>query len=109
MKFHEYLESQYVSTNIANQTKYHPALQAKIMAVQGLLNAQKAVYRFFSYPTLVFQYLLVSARIKTAPLLAAELVEGYKKANTQPQTPAQPQPQPSATAPLTVVSNEQSK
>lgn len=73
MKFHEYLESTYVSTNLANQKSFSPKLQAKTHAVQHLINVQRAVYRWQAYPTLLFGFLAVLLGLKAQPPTAEEI------------------------------------
>lgn len=78
MKFHEYLESSYVGTNIELQVEYSPQKQAKTLAAQSLINGQRTFYKVVSYVVLVVGYLLVKAHIVKAPLSAADLVKAYQ-------------------------------
>lgn len=79
MKFHEYIESTYVSTNIDVQIKYCPYLQAKTQSAQNLLYMQKWFYRQLAYFALVFHYTLIVLGRKEAPPLAQDLVKSYNK------------------------------
>lgn len=82
MKFHEYLESTYVSTNLQLHTNYHPYLQAKSRAVQKLIDAQRRVYMWASYVVLISQYLGVKVGLKKAPLPAMEIAKAVNSLKT---------------------------
>jgi hypothetical protein len=79
MKFHSFLESNYVTTNRALQEEYSPSLQARINAIQALINCQKTILRWLSYPVLLVGYLSVLLGLKDAPKTAQELVNAMQK------------------------------
>jgi Ni,Fe-hydrogenase III small subunit len=67
MKFHEYLEALYVKTNIALQQAYHPYGQAKVQAVQTLINLQKRVYTWLHFILIPIEFILVKLHIMKEP------------------------------------------
>ena len=75
MKLHDYLESEYVSTNISNQITYHPYKQAKITAVQSLIHGQKTVYKYVAMIQILTQYVAVISKLISAPKTSTELVK----------------------------------
>ena len=98
MKFHDFLESIFVSTNISNQQSYHPAKQAKTMAVQSLINAQRTVLKWLNYPVLLFNYILVALRFVAPPMPANEVIKAFNDSQknqpaavTPPETPSEVQ------------------
>lgn len=105
MKFHEYLESTYVSTNIQLQQEFSPYKQAKTLAVQKLINGQRNFLRFVSYPVLIVGYLLILARLVKAPKQAQAIIKGYQDAAAVAMKEAQSQ----AVSKLTVVDNAPAK
>lgn len=80
MKFHEYLESTFVSKNIELQTFFTPSRQATAQAVQGMVNLQRSILRKLAYPAILFRYLLICLRIVARPVDAKTLVENMQKA-----------------------------
>lgn len=75
MKLHDYLESTYVSTNVQLQQVYTPNGQAKTQAVQGLINAQRTILRWFNYPVLLVGYFLVLTKLVKAPPTSQEIID----------------------------------
>jgi len=78
MKFHDFIESTYVSTNISLQQEFSPQKQAKTLACQELINGQRRALKWVSFVSLLFSYILVQCRIKTAPLTSNALITQYK-------------------------------
>ena len=78
MKLHEFLESEYVSTNIDLQQEFSPSKQARTQAVQGLINAQRCVLRWTHYVRVLFTFLLVKLHIRSNPASAEDLVKDLK-------------------------------
>ncbi len=79
MKLHDYLESTYVTTNLELQKNYSPYLQAKTHAVQGLVDFQRRLYRYASYPVLLIGYLLILVGVKATPQTAMEIAKAMQK------------------------------
>lgn len=74
MKLHDYLESSYVSTNIANQLEYTPFKQGQTLAVQKLINWQRSFMTFIGLFVLLFGYFKVLLHVAPAPKDAKQLV-----------------------------------
>jgi hypothetical protein len=90
MKFHDYLESNYVKTNIDIQLNYHPKLAAKTQAIQSLINGQKQVLKIFAYATILIGYLKVITRMAPEPKTAHEIVKEFNDLKTRPSEIAKP-------------------
>jgi len=98
MRFNDFLESTYVSTNIQNQISYSPRLAAQVQAAQSLLNGQRTVLRWVSYAVLLFTYVLVKVGLRSVPLSPQELVAEFTaKTQAAKQTEqATPQQEPAS-------------
>lgn len=79
MKFHEYLESNYVSTNIEIQKEYSSYKQGKIQAIQSLINTQRSFAKWTSFPIILTQYILTMLGFLDKPLTAVEIVKKNKE------------------------------
>jgi hypothetical protein len=79
MRFHEYLESEHVRTNIALQQVYHPYGQGKINAIQTLINTQKKVMSFLNFFVLLFHYSCIFFSLKAAPPTAEAQVQVFRE------------------------------
>lgn len=84
MRFFEFLESRYVSTNIEIQKEYTLAKQGEIQAGQALISAQRTFFKWLSFPKLLGLFVLVNLRLiakpKTAKEIATELHLAQAKA-----------------------------
>jgi hypothetical protein len=77
MRFHDFLESLYVSTNIENTANYHPRLASKLLAIQSLTSVQKWWLKAFAFPCILIHYLGVIMGYKEALPDAREVVKRY--------------------------------
>jgi hypothetical protein len=77
MKFHEYLEANYVQTNIDLQIEYSPYRQAKIQAIHSLLAGQKWFFRLIAYPIILWRYTEIRLGLKPAPMAVQDVVKAF--------------------------------
>jgi hypothetical protein len=85
MKYHEFLESHYVSTNIKLQSEYSPFTQAQTQAVQGLINGQRTTLKYVAYVLVLVKYFLMVCRLQKAPQTALELNQAFIAAKNAPK------------------------
>lgn len=78
MKFFDFLESSYVTTNVHNQISYSPMLAGRIMAIQRLISWQRSILSFVNLFVVCFNYGLVILKIKDVPKTAKEQVESMQ-------------------------------
>jgi hypothetical protein len=63
MKFHEYMESVYVASNLEVQREFSVSLQGKAQAAHGLIALHRTLAKLFFYPTLLFGFLLMKLNL----------------------------------------------
>jgi hypothetical protein len=77
MKFHDYLESTHVETNISNQLAYSPNKQSRILAAASLISVQRTLLKYYNFWLLLAQYALTSIGLLSAPKSANQLISEY--------------------------------
>jgi hypothetical protein len=75
MKFFDYLESSYASSNIETQATYSAFGHAETQAISDLTNGQRKFFKFVAYFKVIFNYFLVLFHIKPLPKSAAEIIK----------------------------------
>lgn len=103
MKFFQYLESVYASSNIEVQKEYTAFKHAETQAIQDLINGQRKVFKFFAYIMTLINYLLVVMYLKKAPLTATEII---KQMNDENMAKAQKLKEEQEANKLALVSNQ---
>ena len=75
MKFFDFLESKYASTNISCQKEYTNFKHAETQAYQNLINAQRSFFKYFTYLTAIFHFIGIKLHIFEAIPTKTEIIE----------------------------------
>lgn len=77
MKFKDFQDSVYMSTNIDLQKNYTVYKHAKTQATQELISVYRSICKPFAYLELIGKFLLVKAHILKAPKKSEEIFVEY--------------------------------
>ena len=74
MNLHDFLESMYVVENIKLQKNFSIYIQAKTRAIQQMINAERRVLMWISYPILILEWLAIKLKLKEPIQEVKELI-----------------------------------
>jgi hypothetical protein len=74
MKLHEFLECNYVEKNMTIQSKgYSPFLKAETLATHQITQFQIKIYKWLSWPKILFCWFMVNLGLMKAPRTIVEI------------------------------------
>lgn len=85
MKFHKFIESVYVSTNLGLGSKdVSPYQRAKASATKDLIDGQHKILKFLSKLEILGHFILVKLHLVKQPLTAQQMFDEANKASLKP-------------------------
>ena len=96
MKFHEFLESHYVTTNIELQAKFSPFKQAETKATQSIIDTQRSFYKFIAYFKILGQFIGIKLHLLPPAKTPEEIQKYFEEKFKKPELKAVENPEPVA-------------
>lgn len=107
MKFFDFLESSYASSNIEVQQKYTAFKHAETQALSDLTNGQRRFFKFLAYFKVIFCYVLVLIGVKQKPQSAKDIIQTFQDVkNAEALKAKQERQEQIAAEKLTLVSDQ---
>lgn len=78
MKFFEFCECKYVQKNLENQKEYKISTHAETLAVQNLINAHRTLCKWYCYPKLIIEFILIKMNLIDKPISLKDRIDAER-------------------------------